>query len=68
MRGAGNGLANLSTLDHNLELAPFDSVSNPNKSVRHESVGRMGMLNKKLAGGGLRPEMDSFYKDREDIK
>jgi hypothetical protein len=50
---------------------PFDSVSNPNRSVRHESVGRGGIppiLNKKLNGGGLRPEMDSFYQDRDDIK
>lgn len=61
--------ANLNNLDANLELQPFDSVSNPNKSVRYDSVGRQGALNKRLmGGGGLRPEMDSFYKDREDIR
>lgn len=32
--------ANLNNLDANLELVPFDSVSNPNKSVRYDSVGR----------------------------
>ena len=32
--------ANLNSLDANLELLPFDSVSNPNKSVRYDSVGR----------------------------
>ena len=66
MRGAG-----LNNIDANLDLVPFDSVSNPNRSVRHESVGRGGappLLNRKLNGGGLRPEMDSFYQDRDDIK
>jgi hypothetical protein len=67
MRGGGPG--GLNNLDAHLDLQPFDSVSNPNKSVRHESAGRHGaIINKRLMGGGLRPEMDSFYQDREDIK
>lgn len=68
LRGPIAAPANLNSIDANLELLPFDSVSNPNKSVRYDSVGRQGALNKKLMGGGLRPEMDSFYKDREDIR
>jgi len=67
MRGVNNGL---NGIDANLEVAPFDSVSNPNKSMRYESVGRQGSaINRKLmGGGGLRPEMDSFYQDRDEIK
>ena len=65
MRGGG-----LNGVDANLEVAPFDSVSNPNKSVRLESAGRQGSaINRKLMGaGGLRPEMDSFYQDRDEIR
>jgi hypothetical protein len=53
MRGGGPG--GLNNLDAHLDL--------------HESAGKHGaIINKRLMGGGLRPEMDSFYQDREDIK
>ena len=68
LRAVSNLRGGLNRVDANLDLVPFDSVSNPNKSVRQESVTRQAALNRKLIQGGIRPEMDSFYKDREDIR
>jgi hypothetical protein len=57
LRGGG-----LNNLDANLDVKPFDSVSNPNKSVRHESAGRMMAANKPILNAGtFKPEMESFY-------
>ena len=54
-------------MDANLDIIPFDSVSNPNRTKRFDSRGRVeaAMGNR---GGGMKPEMDSFYRDREEIK
>ena len=67
VRGRQGGL---NALDANLDLVPFDSVSNPNQSVRMDNpTDRVGTVTKKiLNAGSRRPDMDSFYKDREEIR
>jgi hypothetical protein len=67
-------------LDANLDVAPFDSISNPNRSVTGENNprgGGGGSLNQRrpvvpINGGvgqpSARPEMDSFYMDRNDVR
>jgi hypothetical protein len=62
----------LNTLDANLDVAPFDSISNPGKSQRENvPVSRISNTNKKtlnIIGGSARPDIDSFYLDRNDVK
>ena len=68
----------LNQLDANLDVAPFDSISNPNRSFTGENnpAGRTGpggaSLNQRRAvvpiNGSARPEMDSFYMDRNDVR
>lgn len=67
----------LNQLDANLDVAPFDSISNPNRSFTGENnpAGRAGggaSLNQRRAvvpiNGSARPEMDSFYMDRNDVR
>ena len=64
-------------MDANLDVAPFDSISNPNRSFTGENnpAGRAGggvSLNQRRAvvpiNGSARPEMDSFYMDRNDVR
>ena len=80
--GAGNGpiIANhnlnkvkgLNALDANLDLVPFDSISNPGRSVRENNhpITRLASNNRRIvaAGGNARPEIDSFYNDRNDVR
>lgn len=70
-----NKIRGLNNLDANLELAPFDSISNPGRSARdsglNNPITRIAANNKKplnLIGGNARPEIDSFYLDRNDVK
>ena len=67
--GAFNKPRGLNNLDANLDLAPFDSISNPNKSARETNpITRLAAQNRKVIGGNMRPEIDSFYNDRTDVR
>lgn len=63
----------LGALDANLDVAPFDSISNPNRSAGgpNNPVTRLASLRKPAVGGpvagNMRPEIDSFYNDRNDV-
>ena len=66
----------LNQLDANLDVSPFDSISNPNRSITGENNpgGRLGgaSLNQRRPvvpiNSSARPEMDSFYMDRNDVR
>lgn len=67
--GAGNegGLGQLDAGAAKLEH--YDSVSQPNRTGRFNSVGRMGNVGRRImVGGAVKPEMDSFYNDRAEIR
>ena len=61
----------LNAIDANLDLVPFDSISNPGKSVRDNNpITRLASQNRKpnVNAGNMRPEIDSFFIDRNDVK
>jgi hypothetical protein len=61
----------LNAIDANPDLAPFDSISNPNRSVRGENNPSLNQRRPVVPinnGISARPEMDSFYMDRNDVK
>jgi hypothetical protein len=61
----------LNAIDQNLDLVPFDSISNPNRSVRGGANPNSKLPKQSvnpMVGGQMRPEIDSFYNDRNDVK
>lgn len=57
-------------LDANLDLIPFDSISNPGRTAKDTNpITRLAQLQRTGGvSGGMRPEIDSFYADRQDVK
>ncbi len=67
----GQGIAKvrgLQQIDQNLDLQPFDSISQANKSINGQSNPITRLAQQRKPGTNNRPEIDSFYMDRQDVQ
>ena len=68
-RGYGMPGGAFNNLDANLDLIPFDSISNPGRTAKDTNpITRLAQAQRTGNSGGMRPEIDSFYADRQAVK